>query len=293
MIFSLTASLAYSQVGINTVNPGSTLTDSGSFAANYNIVTDLNYTLSAVDYYVSWNGMGTVNILLPVALAVGSGNYRGRIYHVKNASLTNVLEISASGTELLDNQSGLGVSSITLNPGQYAMLVSKGSTGGTTTWEVAIVMAPPNAAIGTWLVVTFNSFTYSSAAGPGNTSAATLPLTFGPGGSGTTIPGSTIGANSITLPRGMYRVSINFNGGFFPQGSFANGSWVNLLVNNAAVTGLGSAMPGGNSWWSGSCFVLVENTSTLTFTEHVSAFYNTYFTLNGLGTSYANIFKIQ
>jgi hypothetical protein len=122
-------------VGIGTSAPGSKLTVNGSFGATYrNISTD--YTLTAGDHYLAWNGSAAGTVTLPAALAVGSGNYQGRVYHIKNTG-TATLTLAANGSELIDNQSGAGVASVSLAPGYYAMIISKGTTTGTT-WEVAI-----------------------------------------------------------------------------------------------------------------------------------------------------------
>jgi hypothetical protein len=125
-------------VGIGTTTPGSKLTVNGSFAATYNNITATTYTMQASDYYLAWNGSAAGTITLPTALATGSGNFGGRVYQIKNTSTTSNLTVTAGGTELLDNQSGAGVANIALPPGYYALIVSKGTTTGTT-WEVAIV----------------------------------------------------------------------------------------------------------------------------------------------------------
>ncbi|MFT3750010.1 MAG: tail fiber domain-containing protein [Agriterribacter sp.] len=146
--------------GIGTATPGSKLTVNGSFSATYNNITASTYTMLASDFYLAWNGSANGNITLPAALVVGSGNYQGRVYHIKNTSTAYTLTIAANGSELLDNQSGAGVASITLSATYCAMLISKGTTGATTTWEVAIVAssstnAPTNADNG--LTVGYNS----------------------------------------------------------------------------------------------------------------------------------------
>jgi hypothetical protein len=125
-------------VGIGTTAPGSKLTVNGSFAANYNNITATTYAMQASDYYVAWNGSTTGTVTLPTALAIGSGNFGGRIYNIKNTSTSSSLTVVAGGAELIDNQSGAGVANISLPPGYYAMIINKGTTTGTT-WEVAIV----------------------------------------------------------------------------------------------------------------------------------------------------------
>lgn len=135
---TLNSVLFFSQagnVGINTPTPGSTLTVNGSFAAPYKSVTTSS-TVDANDYYVAYNGNSNETLTLPSAIS-GSGNFVGRTYHFKNTGTTQ-LSIAASGTELIDNQSGAGVASIDVPPGYYAFFISKGTTTGTT-WELILL----------------------------------------------------------------------------------------------------------------------------------------------------------
>jgi hypothetical protein len=138
--FLLICNSPYAQTGntgIGTYTPGSKLTVNGSFAAAYNNINATTYTLLTSDYYVAWNGSSAGTITLPAAIA-GSGNFSGRVYHIKNTSTSNSLTVAASGSELIDDQSGAGNASTTLPAGYYGMFISKGTTSGTT-WEVAIV----------------------------------------------------------------------------------------------------------------------------------------------------------
>ena len=124
-------------VGINTANPGSTLTVNGSFAATYKTAA-ASGPVGANDYYIAYNGAADGILTLPAAIN-GAGNFTGRTYHFKNTGV-KTLTISSNGTELIDDQngSGPGVSSITVPPGYYALLVSKGTITGTT-WELVLV----------------------------------------------------------------------------------------------------------------------------------------------------------
>ncbi|MGU3375229.1 hypothetical protein [Chryseobacterium sp. M5A1_1a] len=121
-------------VGVNTTTPSSSLTVNGSFAASYKIVS-ASGTVGDNDYYVAYNGAGNGTLTLPAAVG-GSGNFIGRTYHFKNTG-SMPLSIAANGAELIDNQSGAGVSSFNIPPGYYAFLVSKGTTVGTT-WELVL-----------------------------------------------------------------------------------------------------------------------------------------------------------
>jgi hypothetical protein len=125
-------------VGIGTTLPGSKLTVNGSFAAPYKIVA-ATAAIGANDFYTAYNGGANGTLTLPAATAAAPavGNILGRVYHFKNTG-TAILTIAAAGAELLDNLSGAGVASIALPPGYYAMIISKGTTSGTT-WEVALI----------------------------------------------------------------------------------------------------------------------------------------------------------
>ncbi|MGJ1198798.1 hypothetical protein ACR777_21160 [Sphingobacterium spiritivorum] len=120
--------------GINTKDPGSTLTVNGSFAADYKTVTT-NTTLGITDYYTAYNGSSTGVITLPAAIS-GTGNFKGRVYGIKNTS-TSELTIVASGTEKIDGSSD--VSSIIVPSGYYVELISKGTTTGST-WELSMLV---------------------------------------------------------------------------------------------------------------------------------------------------------
>ncbi|MBB4807874.1 hypothetical protein HNP38_003190 [Chryseobacterium defluvii] len=137
-------------VGINTVLPGSTLTVSGSIAGRYRNVST-STALGAGDFYTAYTGsaIGTFTLPAAIAAAPASGNILGRVYYIKNVGAAN-LTIAASGSELIDNQSGAGVSNVSLTPGGYIMLISKGTASGTT-WEVALLInkaTPTIAALG-------------------------------------------------------------------------------------------------------------------------------------------------
>lgn len=166
--FILPYSDLYAQTGntgIGTITPGSKLTVNGSFAATYNNITATTYTLLASDYYLAWNGVSAGTITLPAAIS-GSGNFSGRVYHIKNTSTSSSLTVAANGSELMDDQSGPGVASITLPAGYYGMFISKGTTSGTT-WEVAIVGSSVTAFANNWTSYTgtlVNPFTGSTGA---------------------------------------------------------------------------------------------------------------------------------
>lgn len=138
LLLALSGNLMYSQagnIGINTSNPGSKLTVNGSFAATYK-TTGTSGSVDADDYYIAYSGNSNGTLTLPAAVT-GSGNFIGRTYHFKNTG-TATLSIAASGAELIDNQSGAGVASISVPPGYYAFFISKGTVTNTT-WELILL----------------------------------------------------------------------------------------------------------------------------------------------------------
>lgn len=168
LLFS--GSFLYSQtgnVGIDNTSPGSKLTVNGSFAATYRQVTTSG-TIGANDYYIAYNSGTNGTLTLPTAIN-GPGNFSGRTYHFKNTG-TATLSISASGTELIDNQSGAGVSSVNVPAGYYAFFISKGTITGTT-WELILLSSSDS------LPAASSTYAFSTVS---TTTRQTLPATTGP-----------------------------------------------------------------------------------------------------------------
>ncbi|WP_426477771.1 hypothetical protein ACP3T3_21665 [Chryseobacterium sp. CBSDS_008] len=142
-------------VGINTMIPGSTLEINGSLSAQYRL-TSANYNMSITDYYVAYNGSAAGTITLPAAVAAypAQGNIKGRVYYIKNTG-TSTVAVTANGSELIDNQTGLPVSSIGLGQGWFVMLISNGAAGGVTTWEA--IVTNPTSSINTIIGMSTNS----------------------------------------------------------------------------------------------------------------------------------------
>ncbi|MGJ1198797.1 hypothetical protein ACR777_21155 [Sphingobacterium spiritivorum] len=113
--------------GINTKNTGNSLTANGSFAGIYKTVA-ANTALSITDYYTAYNGSSAGIITLPAAIS-GTGNFKGRIYYIKNTS-NSALTVAASGAELIEGAPD--ISSVIVPPGYYVKLISKGTTTGST-----------------------------------------------------------------------------------------------------------------------------------------------------------------
>ena len=145
LIFFATGATAQN-VGVGTNAPGSKLTVSGSFAAPWATKSSA-YTLTSSDYFVSLAGASAnTTFTLPAALASGSGNYAGRQYVIKNATTSYTLTVAAStspSAELID-----GAATITVLPGNTLTLISNGSTGAATTWNVVDMSASSGAATG-------------------------------------------------------------------------------------------------------------------------------------------------
>lgn len=137
LIMLTAATSAYAQTGntgIGTSTPGSKLTVNGSFAAAYTAVTG-NYAMTAADHYVVSNSAANSTVTLPAALAAGSGNYKGRLYQIKNTHTSSTLIVAANGAELIDDIGATGVATLSITPGDGVLLVSNGNTTGVT-WEV-------------------------------------------------------------------------------------------------------------------------------------------------------------
>lgn len=166
--------------GFGTSTPGSKLTVNGSFGAAYKTITG-DYTMTAADFYVVSNSAANSTITLPVALPVGSGNYQGRLYEIKNTHTSSTLTIAGNGAELIDDVGATGVASITVVPGHGVLLVSTGNTSGTT-----------------WEVVSHHRTTPPAAAVPSMIINSTIPA-----GTYSTYSSST----TVTLPAGTYYVA--------------------------------------------------------------------------------------
>lgn len=129
----LNFSIAFAQagnIGINTENPGSTIDINGSLAAKYNAVTVTPYNLSATDYHVSYNGATNATFNLPAAIN-GNGNFKGRMYTVKN-NTNFIITINPSGSETIN-----GSTTVSVPANQSLQLISTGLTGANPTWEIS------------------------------------------------------------------------------------------------------------------------------------------------------------
>lgn len=217
LITTLNSVLFYSQagnVGINTSDPGSKLTVSGSFAATYRSVTTSG-NVNADDYYLAYNGNSNGILTLP-AVINGSGNFIGRTYHFKNTG-TATLSVATSGAELIDNQSSAGVPSINVPPGYYAFFISKGTITGTT-WELILLSSSDS------LPAAASTYAFSTVS---TTARQTLPATTGPYiVSEINYPQGTVinTGNALNTSTGRFTAPTNGYYMFYGSTQFDNGS---------------------------------------------------------------------
>lgn len=175
-----TVILQNGNMGVNTTEPGSTLTSAGSFAANYKEVT-AGYTMVGTDHFVSYNGGGAGTITLPPAAAVGSGNFKGRIYTIKNTTAAQTLTVAADGSETID-----GVASLTIASEYAVQVISTGATSGKT-WEV-VSLSPTSVKPPVGFSTVYNV-------------VATAPVTVAMGTGNTTNDNVNLGlSKAITIP---------------------------------------------------------------------------------------------
>ncbi len=117
-------------IGLNTPNPGSTLDINGSLAAQYKTVSASNYAMTSSDFYVAYTGTANSIFTLPAAIT-GVGNFKGRMYTVKNNTAFTVT-INSTVPETINGSAG-----ITVPAGQSVELISTGLTGAVSTWELS------------------------------------------------------------------------------------------------------------------------------------------------------------
>ncbi|UKB82097.1 hypothetical protein LF887_13885 [Chryseobacterium sp. MEBOG06] len=130
-VLALSPAIIFAQagnVGVNTANPGSTMDINGSLAANYKAVTT-SYNLTSSDFHISYGGTADTVFSLPVSIS-GDGNFKGRIYRIKNNSNFKIT-VNAAAPETIN-----GNISISVPANQSVELVSTGLSGANSTWEI-------------------------------------------------------------------------------------------------------------------------------------------------------------
>lgn len=147
-IFLLTTNFAYSQIGVGTTTPNSTLDVRGSLSTGHRTFT-ASTAASISDNYLVFNGTSAATVTLPTAVGI-----TGRAYTIKNAGPTlpvSTVTIATTSSQTID---GLTSWSLT-DQYQTVTLVSNG-----TNWN-AVNFLPASSAI-SW-----------SMTGNSNTNAAT------------------------------------------------------------------------------------------------------------------------
>ncbi|MCJ7935647.1 MAG: hypothetical protein MUW56_18980 [Chryseobacterium sp.] len=139
-----------SQVGINTVNPNSTLVVEGSYEGAYKEIT-ANTTLTINDQYVTATGSTALTVTLPDGTAANS--FSGRIYQIRNNSTQDVTLTGFGGTQLIRVTAAGLVSSYTIPPGAYVHVVKNNlSNAAGPLWELSF--------LGASLAVNIKTLTY-------------------------------------------------------------------------------------------------------------------------------------
>lgn len=128
LVASLISATAFSQVGVGTTTPNSTLDVRGSVSTNYRAFTT-STTAATTDAMLAFTGTSAATLTLPTAATTG-----GRYYWIKNASSnSSVLTIATTSSQTID-----GASSWTLDVQNEAVrLVSNGAN-----WYVVSEVVP-------------------------------------------------------------------------------------------------------------------------------------------------------
>ncbi|MBB6370377.1 hypothetical protein [Chryseobacterium shigense] len=123
---------AYSQVGITTPTPSSTLDVRGSLEGNYREITATD-NLKSEDYHVSFAGTSNSMLNLPSKSATdgSAADFRGRKYYIKNNSAGSTLTLTATSGQIIRSGGLVNVNSntIVLQPGKLAVLTAGEANG--------------------------------------------------------------------------------------------------------------------------------------------------------------------
>ncbi|MBB6370371.1 hypothetical protein [Chryseobacterium shigense] len=196
---------AYSQVGINTPTPSSTMDVRGSVEGNFReiITTTIPATevLNPKDYHVSFSGTADLTLSLPSKSATDgtAADFMGRKYYIKNNSTSNILTLTAASGQIMRLGGYIAnTGTFVLRPGKFATLTASGING----WDLD---ADVNQSL-----VDYNSSTPVTG---GQLSG--LPA----GNNYVTIPGSSV---TVTVPSSNAKVVLNFTGYTMVYGSSIN-----------------------------------------------------------------------
>lgn len=116
--------IAFSQIGIDTKYPTSTITVNGSYAGKYRVISS-STLLTVSDQLVNVINTSTqVTLILPVAVVADAAtdSFFGRVYYIKNSSVNDVV-VKGNGNQLLWTGAGSISNTITMKPGQSVRIV--------------------------------------------------------------------------------------------------------------------------------------------------------------------------
>jgi len=142
LIFPLalcTSFMVYSQVGINTPKPNSTLVVEGSYEGAFRTTTT-NTTLSILDQYITAEGSSALTITLPDGIVANP--FFGRVYYIKNNTTQNLTISGFGGTQLLKIDGTANSTTYTVPAGSYVQVVKNlNSTIGLPLWDLSFIAA--------------------------------------------------------------------------------------------------------------------------------------------------------
>ncbi|MDV7695548.1 hypothetical protein N6B72_01325 [Chryseobacterium soli] len=122
---------AYSQVGINTPTPSSTLDVRGSVEGNFREITTTD-ALNPTDYHVSFSGTSNSVLNLPSKSASGgtAADFMGRKYYIKNNSTSSTLNLTAASGQVMRLGSySANTNTFVLRAGKSVILTAGGANG--------------------------------------------------------------------------------------------------------------------------------------------------------------------
>jgi len=130
--------LVYSQIGIGTTSPNSTLDVRGSLSVNTNTFSG-NITASSTDHVLIFTGSSAATATLPTAVGC-----TGRMYYFKNGSSTvptPVLTVAASSSQMIDAATTIAVD----DANEVVCVISDGSN-----WHIINMVLPNSNASTSW-----------------------------------------------------------------------------------------------------------------------------------------------
>ncbi|PTT19556.1 hypothetical protein DBR28_21280 [Chryseobacterium sp. HMWF028] len=131
--------MLYSQVGINTPQPNSTLVVEGSYEGAFR-KTITNTTLSILDQYITAEGSSPLTITLPDGIVTNP--FFGRVYYIKNNTTQNLTISGFGGTQLLKIDGTTNLTTYTVPAGSYVQVVKNmNATITLPLWDLSFVAA--------------------------------------------------------------------------------------------------------------------------------------------------------